>query len=216
MIRNITFLSYLALILLLWSCHSQGNTPQSSNAEGQNKRTTTEADLSKSLTPAELKYLKKGKEIALTTKKALGKNLIGQLSSNGATAALSFCNLKAFPITDSMKMALRADISRKTDKPRNPGNRAQGEESDYIRAMKEQLSKGKQPSPVIKEVNGKMVGYYPIITNKMCLQCHGSPVKDIKPGTLERIKELYPQDKATGYSANQLRGIWVIEMNKEE
>ena len=32
--------------------------------------------------------------------------------------------------------------------------------------------------------------------------------------TLAKINQLYPNDKATGYDVNQLRGIWVVEMTK--
>jgi hypothetical protein len=49
----------------------------------------------------------------------------------------------------------------------------------------------------------------------MCLQCHGIPNNQILPTTLSKIKELYPTDKATGYGENELRGIWVIEMDKK-
>ena len=47
----------------------------------------------------------------------------------------------------------------------------------------------------------------------MCLQCHGSKGIDIAPETLKVIEEKYPNDQATGYTENQLRGIWVIELD---
>ena len=67
----------------------------------------------------------------------------------------------------------------------------------------------------VQEIYDKMVGYYPIETNKMCLQCHGLPNTQILPATLTKLKHLYPTDKAIGYGENELRGIWVIEMNKK-
>ena len=66
----------------------------------------------------------------------------------------------------------------------------------------------------VSEINGKMVGYYPIVTNQMCLQCHGKAYKDINDATLNKINKLYPNDQATGYLENELRGIFVVEMNK--
>ena len=91
-------------------------------------------------------------------------------------------------------------------------------QQDYRAAQnkffKETLSKGEQPKPVMMEINGKMVGHYAIITNKMCLQCHGTINKEILPQTYSRINTLYPDDKATGYAENQVRGLWVIEMEK--
>lgn len=44
----------------------------------------------------------------------------------------------------------------------------------------------------------------------MCLQCHG---KLMNPEVLKKIKELYPKDKAVGYSENEVRGIWSIDLD---
>lgn len=60
-----------------------------------------------------------------------------------------------------------------------------------------------------------MIGYYPIETNDMCMKCHGTPEKQITSETLSKIKKLYPTDKAFGYSENEIRGIFVVEMNKK-
>jgi hypothetical protein len=49
----------------------------------------------------------------------------------------------------------------------------------------------------------------------MCLQCHGKPGTDISEATTAKLRQLYPNDKATGYGINELRGIWVVEMNKK-
>ncbi len=46
----------------------------------------------------EKNYTKIGMKYALTTKAVLGKNLIGQLTKNGAVSALSFCNERAYPL----------------------------------------------------------------------------------------------------------------------
>lgn len=48
----------------------------------------------------------------------------------------------------------------------------------------------------------------------MCLQCHGNPNAEIKPETYTALKALYPNDKATGYDVDQVRGIWSISFEK--
>ncbi len=48
-----------------------------------------------------------------------------------------------------------------------------------------------------------------------CLVCHGTPGTQIANETLAIIKERYPNDLATGYKSDELRGIWVIEMDKK-
>jgi hypothetical protein len=49
----------------------------------------------------------------------------------------------------------------------------------------------------------------------MCLQCHGKPGTDLSETTIAKLSQLYPNDKATGYGINELRGIWIVEMNKK-
>lgn len=51
------------------------------------------------------------------------------------------------------------------------------------------------------------------MTNGMCLQCHGTIGQEVSSETFTKIKELYPKDRATGYGLNELRGIWVVEMD---
>ena len=159
-------------------------------------------------------YEEIGLRFANSTQAVLGKNLMKAINEKGAEGALAFCNEKAYPLTDSMAQVLKASIKRVSDKPRNKNNLANGNEAAHIKAFKKTLSKGEQPKPVIMEINGKMVGHYAIITNKMCLQCHGTINKEILPQTYSRINTLYPDDKATGYAENQVRGLWVIEMEK--
>ena len=50
------------------------------------------------------------------------------------------------------------------------------------------------------------------LSQPLCLQCHGGD-EDIAPGTREAILAKYPQDKATGYQLNDLRGIWRIRVS---
>lgn len=164
---------------------------------------------------ADMSYEDIGLNIANGTKAQLGKNLMAAIKEHGAPGAVTFCNTRAIPLTDSMANVYHASVKRVSDKPRNPGNVANEAELQYIQLMKDQLANGENPKPVVAEVNSKMVGYYAIITNQMCLQCHGDKSKDILPETWTNIKKAYPHDKATGYSENQLRGIWVVEMDKK-
>ncbi|MGB6037776.1 MAG: DUF3365 domain-containing protein, partial [Cryomorphaceae bacterium] len=69
-------------------------------------------------------------------------------------------------------------------------------------------------SPELTDLGETMVGYYPITTNTMCLKCHGEPNTQVNQSTLAVLKALYPEDEATGYGENELRGIWVVQMNK--
>lgn len=152
----------------------------------------------------------RGMLMAQTTKAELGKNLMGQIQKNGVIAALDFCNLQAMPITDSMATVHKAHIKRVTDKPRNPKNKANAVELQYLENFKKQVAAGGEVNPIIVEMGNETKFYYPIVTNSMCLKCHGTPEKELETLTLTKITELYPTDKATGYNENEVRGIWSI------
>lgn len=156
-----------------------------------------------------------GKNIAMQTKGVLGKNLLEAINSKGTENAISFCSTKAIPLTDSMSLYLNALIKRVSDKNRNPQNKANTTELAYIEASKSAISQGKTPKPELTEIGDKLVGYYPIMTDKMCLQCHGQVKTEVLPNTLSRLRKLYPNDLALGYKINELRGIWVVEMDKK-
>lgn len=157
-----------------------------------------------------------GLNIANSTKAQLGKNLNQAIQNYGAAGAIEFCNTKAIPLTDSMARFYDATIKRVSDKPRNANNQASDDEQIVIQEMKNKLKEGEKLSPKVYALNDKVIGYYPIETNGMCLQCHGKPNTDILPETFTKIKQLYPDDKAIGYTENQLRGIWVVTMNKKQ
>jgi len=63
--------------------------------------------------------------------------------------------------------------------------------------------------PLAVEIEEGLMGYAePIIVQPLCLTCHGD-VQD--PALLERIKADYPEDRATGFEAGELRGVFWIE-----
>lgn len=159
-------------------------------------------------------YEEKGLHFAMTTKQVLGQNLMGTIQREGVLEALEFCNVQAYPLTDSMANHHNAKITRVSDQPRNPNNRANEEDLKFIQQFKNDIENGNDPSSVVVENNMKVAFYHPIITNDKCLLCHGDPKKDIADDVFKSINELYPDDEATGYYANQVRGAWKIIFEK--
>ena len=184
---------FIALGILLFSCNKKSK-----------EETTVISEESKEILQ---KY-------ALETKGVLGKNLMNAINTQGTEKAIEFCSTKAIVLTDSMSIAFNASIKRVSDKPRNPINMANDNETAFINELKQKISKGEKMTPKFTESDGKITGYFPIETNAMCLQCHGSKDLDIKPNVLKKIAQLYPKDLATGYKENQIRGIFVVTQNK--
>jgi hypothetical protein len=46
-----------------------------------------------------------------------------------------------------------------------------------------------------------------IPTGDVCLLCHGA---QLAPGVSQVLTELYPEDKATGFSMGDIRGAFVV------
>ena len=193
-------------MLIMMSC----NSSDSSNQEIKEEVIKTVEEVK-----PEKSYKELGLELAMTTKGIVGKNLMGTIQKEGTDAALAFCNVNADVLIDSMSTELNASIRRVTDKPRNINNKANKDELAYIEAAKLLLANGEKILPQMQDLNDKVIGYYPIVTNAMCMQCHGEPETQIKSTTMNKINTLYPNDLAKGYAENQLRGIWVVEMNKK-
>lgn len=155
----------------------------------------------------------KGQKYAIMAQQQLGKNLMAAMQQGGPAYAVDFCNIEAIPITDSAAQTMKVSLKRVSDKYRNPDNKANDNEAGYIAQAKEQLNAGKTVQPAIQKKKDKFVGYYPILTNQMCMNCHGQPGEEIQEKTLAKIGELYPDDRAIGYTPHEVRGIWVVEMD---
>lgn len=162
----------------------------------------------------DLSYDVRGLQYALSTKGQLGKNLIGAIKNKGAIEAVTFCNERAYTLTDSMARIHHANIKRVSDKPRNQNNQANKTELTHIETFKSLLASQQEVKPIVETEGNSVNFYYPITTNAMCLQCHGTMNKELKSDTYKTIKRLYPNDKAIGYEVDQVRGIWSITFDK--
>lgn len=183
-----------AIVFVIASCSRQ-----------ENKTASSEEDVVK----VEL-TIEKAKEYAMATQKILGKNLMHALGTKGADGAIEFCSEKAIVLTDSSANDLKVSIQRVSDKPRNQENHANKAELQIIQAYKNQIAEGLKLEPQkFTDTDGAASYSVPILTNAMCLNCHGN--EEIAENTAEKLKKLYPEDKATGYSDNELRGLWVIK-----
>ena len=160
--------------------------------------------------------MERGMTYAQSTQKVLGKNLMSSLQKYGAVAAVEFCNERAYPLTDSMAIIYNAKIRRVTDKPRNIKNLATEKELEYIDLFKAKIKNNETYEPILISENGMTHFYTPIVTNTMCLNCHGTPLTNIDQKVAQIINDKYPYDKAIGYNENEVRGIWSITFNDEE
>lgn len=155
--------------------------------------------------------IQEGKTIVQSTFTTLSSNLSGALKEGDVAHALQFCNVEAMPLTDSLSTHYGIEIRRASHRPRNPQNQADSLELASIQSYIDQLEKDGELKPIVHNRRGQILFHAPIrIAGDLCLNCHGSPGTDIAQTDLEVIRELYPEDEATGFEMGELRGIWSI------
>ena len=181
------------------SCDNSGSDAQSKDSD-----TSTLSQEEKEM------YINKGKTIAKETFLTLSSNLKAKMMEGGVVNAVEYCNMAAYPLTDSIAKANNATLRRVSDRLRNPINNPDEVEMGVIENYKELLASEGQLKPVVIKEDGNIRFMAPILLKPACLSCHGTPEKHISGSDLAFIRELYPKDEAINFSTGDLRGIWSI------
>lgn len=199
--NSILLLIFGALIAFVcWDC---------TNSEQQTK------DVPSLTTEQEEVYLDKGKQIAAATFTALSQQLQKAVKEGGIPNAIQYCNLAAYPITDSLSQVHQAVIRRTSLKNRNPKNKATELEQIILEDFAKKAADGKALKPVVKPLDGQKVAFYaPIKLNEFCLNCHGKLGETLTDENYQLIKKHYTEDKAIGYVNGEFRGMWSIQLTK--
>lgn len=155
-------------------------------------------------------YISRGNAIAKISFETLSSELQQAMQRGGIDSALHYCNLRAYPITDSLSQAHQASIKRVSTKVRNPRNKADELATFMTKGFGIDLSEGNTITPKLVLKDDSVLFFKPIITHPLCLTCHGTPGKEVAFSTDSAIQKLYPRDKAVGYKNNELRGLWRI------
>lgn len=158
------------------------------------------------------------KERAAAAVRDLGsllQQLLGEeLKRGGFEGAVKSCAESAQAVTEEFGKEREVDIRRVSLKYRNPKDQPDEYEAARLKAWEASLAAGgKLPAEHVETVteNGRRYLRYmkPIAIQGMCLSCHG-PREKLAPEVREVLDARYPRDKATGYSAGQLRGAFTV------
>lgn len=191
-------LFFLIVLLLISSC--------------ENPRKSTK------LTDEQLKNLAitEGDVISQVTQMVLASKLKKVVQEEGIPEALKYCNVNAFPIVDSLEDVHNVKVKRASTNTRNPGDTPNNMERSVINDYSRQIDKGQTPEAVAILDEQNIHYFKPIVISaELCLKCHGQIGSDLLEKNHEIIKELYPNDNATGHKLGDLRGIWSITFKKD-
>jgi hypothetical protein len=156
-------------------------------------------------------FIIKGKEIASSAFLSLSGELAKAVKHGGLENALSYCNINALSLTDSLSNAHNVDIKRTSLKFRNPLNKPTDREVEILNQYALEKENGQIMQAIIDDEAERKTFYAPIIMQAQCIKCHGAKSNI---SIYNSIVKLYPNDLATDYKQGDLRGMWSISFNK--
>jgi len=155
--------------------------------------------------------MKTTKEVVDPMPEKLKAVLLTELTTNGAIKAIEVCSVKAPAMAKAASEKTGWKIKRVSLKNRNPNGKADEWEATAIKGFEQELAANTNATMEkgeIVTINNQQYFRYAkgLKTSKECMLCHGSNVT-ITTELQEKLKAIYPNDLATGYDVNQVRGI---------
>ena len=123
----------------------------------------------------------------------------------GPANAIDVCRLEA-PALASKHSKDGVRIGRSSHRLRNPANSGPVWVREVIEAWLEDPA---ARTPRTVSLDAGREGYVePILTQPLCLACHGNSPD---PAVAEALESHYPDDQATGFEVGDLRGVFWVE-----
>lgn len=137
------------------------------------------------------------------------RDLMGALRSGleeGVVEAIDVCSVQA-PELAARHAQAGFELGRTSDRLRNPDNRA----PDWVAPLWQQMLADPEAAAArtVRLTDGDIGHVQPIRVAPLCLACHGS---ELAPEVAAAIDARYPEDRARGYAAGDLRGTFWIRL----
>jgi len=146
----------------------------------------------------------------------LKSKLMSGMQQGGPVTAIQICNTAAENIAGEVSEKFGWKISRTALKLRNTKNTPDAWEAEVLNAFEKRKRHGEEVSKIdyaeIVNKDGQSVFRYmkAIPTGGLCLSCHGD---SLMPDIASKIDQLYPDDKARGFTAGDIRGAFSVVRN---
>jgi Protein of unknown function (DUF3365) len=140
-------------------------------------------------------------------KQSLIAELSAALAAGGPENALDVCRVRA-PALAAEASGSGVRVGRTSHKLRNPDNAP----PDWVTPLLQRYVAGELANePTVVALDGGRGGYVePLFAAPMCLTCHGEVVA---PAVAKKLEALYPDDRAIGFRAGELRGLAWAEID---
>ena len=145
------------------------------------------------------------------------KDFAGQLKARlkvamkegGPENAIQVCHIAAPEIASNLSNESEWKIGRTSLKIRNPKNLPDEWEKKVLLQFEQRKHSGEEINQLEhSEMTDEGFRYMKAIpTQGLCLTCHGEKIPD---SVSSKLKQLYPNDKATGFKAGAIRGAFTL------
>ena len=143
----------------------------------------------------------------------LKAELMAAMQSAGPNEAIKVCNTRAPQISKKISEQQGLSVRRTSLKTRNSDNKADDWEHSVLQQFEQRKRDGEPVKTLeysqITEYQGKRAFRYmkAIPAGEVCMTCHG---ENISQELRARIRQLYPEDKATGFRVGDIRGAFTV------
>jgi hypothetical protein len=141
--------------------------------------------------------------------------LTEEIGKNGPEGAILVCRDKAPQLAKAASDETGWSVRRVSLRNRNPRAVPDGWERAALEDFDRRAASGEsattlEKAEIVTEGGTQSYRYMRALpTQPLCLNCHGSP-EQLTPAVLEKLKVLYPDDKAVGYRPGDIRGAITI------
>jgi hypothetical protein len=153
------------------------------------------------------------KALVAKLQSTLQGELMEAMKEGGPAKAIEVCRDRAPKAAAEVSRDSGWTVARTALKVRNPGNAPDAWERKVLEEFAARAAKGEDVAALEKleivEVAGTRSFRFmkAIRTGEPCLACHGA---SMKPEVAAKVRALYPEDQATGFSAGDLRGAFTL------
>jgi hypothetical protein len=142
--------------------------------------------------------------------------LTDAIAKSSAADAVTVCQDTAPKMAKAASEQSGWQVRRVSLRNRNPKAVPDAWERETLEDFDRRAAAGEAPATLeratVQTVDGKPLQRYmrALPTQGLCLSCHGA-AEALAPGVAERLKALYPDDRAVGYSLGQIRGAMTLK-----
>lgn len=156
------------------------------------------------------KWMQQGKEAVDKAATRVKDSLIQAMQAGGPLNAINVCK---HIMESENAYGGEYEIRRTALKFRNPLNKPKLREKQVLEMMRDAHGRKQEIGPVLDaHDDGALYYYHPIMVQPLCLNCHGTPGKEITEEVFNEIKRKYPKDKAMGFAEGDFRGMWSVQL----